>query len=205
MQSNAELEYEALAHSDIDGADNGTDATKPAHHGASQRHMAESPMPAVRESPRLEQPTRGTAGTGGGSAETPSSASPPSQPHSTGMQASAFDSGAAAPELSFQKSKAAASDANKQNSSAVASNGLTAAQKGGAQQPVEVSPEESAHPNAHGLSMSRQQTPIPRAMPVYAFKLSVPEFSVARGELVAVVGRVGAGKSALLQVRFCFL
>ena len=32
-----------------------------------------------------------------------------------------------------------------------------------------------------------------------AFTLTVPEFSVAPGEVVAVVGRVGAGKSALLQ------
>lgn len=31
------------------------------------------------------------------------------------------------------------------------------------------------------------------------FQLRVPEFSVAPGELVAVVGRVGAGKSSLLQ------
>lgn len=31
------------------------------------------------------------------------------------------------------------------------------------------------------------------------FRLQVPEFSVAPGELVAVVGRVGAGKSSLLQ------
>ena len=31
------------------------------------------------------------------------------------------------------------------------------------------------------------------------FRLRVPEFSVAPGELVAVVGRVGAGKSSLLQ------
>ena len=31
------------------------------------------------------------------------------------------------------------------------------------------------------------------------FELRVPEFSVAPGELVAVVGRVGAGKSSLLQ------
>lgn len=32
-----------------------------------------------------------------------------------------------------------------------------------------------------------------------AFKLNVPEFHVAPGEVVAVVGRVGAGKTALLQ------
>ena len=32
-----------------------------------------------------------------------------------------------------------------------------------------------------------------------AFTLTVPEFSVEPGEVVAVVGRVGAGKSALLQ------
>ncbi len=31
------------------------------------------------------------------------------------------------------------------------------------------------------------------------FRLTVPNFSVAPGELVAVVGRVGAGKSSLLQ------
>ena len=31
------------------------------------------------------------------------------------------------------------------------------------------------------------------------FRLRVPEFSVKPGELVAVVGRVGAGKSSLLQ------
>ena len=31
------------------------------------------------------------------------------------------------------------------------------------------------------------------------FKLNVPEFSVRPGELVAVVGRVGAGKSSLLS------
>ena len=32
-----------------------------------------------------------------------------------------------------------------------------------------------------------------------AFQLRVPDFSVQPGELVAVVGRVGAGKSSLLQ------
>lgn len=32
-----------------------------------------------------------------------------------------------------------------------------------------------------------------------AFRLNVPEFSAAPGELVAVVGRVGAGKSSLFQ------
>lgn len=32
-----------------------------------------------------------------------------------------------------------------------------------------------------------------------AFKLNVPEFKVAPGEVVGVVGRVGAGKTALLQ------
>ncbi len=31
------------------------------------------------------------------------------------------------------------------------------------------------------------------------FTLKVPEFSVQKGELVAVVGRVGAGKSSLIQ------
>lgn len=31
------------------------------------------------------------------------------------------------------------------------------------------------------------------------FELNIPEFSVKPGELVAVVGRVGAGKSSLLQ------
>lgn len=31
------------------------------------------------------------------------------------------------------------------------------------------------------------------------FTLNVPEFSVAPGELVAVVGRVGAGKSSLVH------
>ena len=31
------------------------------------------------------------------------------------------------------------------------------------------------------------------------FKLNVPEFSVRPGEIVAVVGRVGAGKSSLLS------
>jgi ABC-type transport system involved in cytochrome bd biosynthesis fused ATPase/permease subunit len=33
----------------------------------------------------------------------------------------------------------------------------------------------------------------------HAFSLRVPEFTVNQGEVVAVVGRVGAGKSALLQ------
>jgi ABC-type multidrug transport system fused ATPase/permease subunit len=33
----------------------------------------------------------------------------------------------------------------------------------------------------------------------HGFKLNVPEFNVAPGEVVAVVGRVGAGKTALLQ------
>ena len=33
----------------------------------------------------------------------------------------------------------------------------------------------------------------------HAFELRIPEFSVRPGELVAVVGRVGAGKSSLLQ------
>jgi ABC-type transport system involved in cytochrome bd biosynthesis fused ATPase/permease subunit len=33
----------------------------------------------------------------------------------------------------------------------------------------------------------------------HAFKVTVPEFTVAPGEVVAVVGRVGAGKSAVLQ------
>jgi ABC-type multidrug transport system fused ATPase/permease subunit len=32
-----------------------------------------------------------------------------------------------------------------------------------------------------------------------AFRLNVPEFTAAPGELVAVVGRVGAGKSSLFQ------
>lgn len=32
-----------------------------------------------------------------------------------------------------------------------------------------------------------------------AFKLTIPEFSVKPGEVVAIVGRVGAGKSAFLQ------
>ena len=31
------------------------------------------------------------------------------------------------------------------------------------------------------------------------FRLNVPDFSIKPGELVAVVGRVGAGKSSLLQ------
>ncbi len=31
------------------------------------------------------------------------------------------------------------------------------------------------------------------------FRLNVPDFSIKKGELVAVVGRVGAGKSSLLQ------
>jgi ABC-type multidrug transport system fused ATPase/permease subunit len=32
-----------------------------------------------------------------------------------------------------------------------------------------------------------------------AFRLNVPEFTAAPGELVAIVGRVGAGKSSLFQ------
>lgn len=52
--------------------------------------------------------------------------------------------------------------------------------------------------------LTHPSPPLPQAVLKHSlgdspFRLRVPEFSVRPGELVAVVGRVGAGKSSLLQ------
>lgn len=58
--------------------------------------------------------------------------------------------------------------------------------------------EKSHDKNARGVDIRNAQFQFD-GHDGQAFKLNVPEFHVAPGEVVAVVGRVGAGKTALLQ------
>jgi ABC-type bacteriocin/lantibiotic exporter with double-glycine peptidase domain len=61
-----------------------------------------------------------------------------------------------------------------------------------------------SHSQLHGMTcLLRTRCSAAQAVFKHAndnsFRLNVPEFSIQPGELVAVVGRVGAGKSSLLQ------
>jgi len=60
-------------------------------------------------------------------------------------------------------------------------------------------PHLNPNPNPDPPSQHSTQAVFKHDLGDAPFRLTVPEFSVQPGQLVAVVGRVGAGKSSLLQ------